>query len=127
MSGKHMVEVEKVDLMDGEELMELPRKIMASLTRTKSKLNRSLILTHIFKDHIVTLDIETRKKFMMSMERDDKGAIKLGQPQEVKTKFVPVKENTTKSEDGVEVVETDAPIEVEVEEPGFWGGQFQLK
>lgn len=127
---KHFVEVEKqVRLMDGEELMELPRKIMQALTRTKSKLNRSLILTHIFKDHIVTLDIETRKKFRMSLDRDDKGVIKLGQPEEVKAKFVPVKENTTKSEDGEEVTETDAheEVEVEVNKVSFWGGKFQLK
>jgi hypothetical protein len=122
-----IVEVSKVDLMDGEEFGELPRKIMQSLTRTKSKLNRSLILTHIFKDHIITLDLETRKKFKMSLERDEKGVIKLGQPEEVKAAFVPVKQTTSKNDDGEEVIETDAPVEVEVTvEPGapFWGGRF---
>lgn len=121
------VEVNKVDLMDGEEYGELPRKIMQSLTRTKSKLNRSLILTHIFKDHIVTLDLETRKKFRMSLERDEKGTIKLGQPEEVKATFVPVKQTTSKDDAGEDVITTDAPVEVELPveaKAPFWGGIF---
>lgn len=95
--GEYIV-VEKIQLADGEELMDLPRKIMAELTKQKAKLKRSLILTHIFGDHIVTRDLETRKRFRLELSRTDGGNIKLGKPEEVRTMFVPVKQKTSKAE-----------------------------
>jgi hypothetical protein len=89
--NSQVVEIHKVDLVDGEEFHELPGKIMRALGRMKGKLKKSLILTHIFKDHVVTFDLETRKKFRLDMSRGNSGEIVLGAPVEVVAVFVPVK------------------------------------
>lgn len=119
------VEVYKIELSEGEELNELPNKIVQALGRFKSKLSRSLILTHIYKDHIITMDCETRKKFRLELSRDENGNVKLGEPEEVKAVFVPVK-NLKKDEAESENSEPDnlIVVTVEIEKSDFWGGKF---
>jgi len=123
---QQIVEVYKIDLKDGEELGELPGKIIQALGRFKTKLSRSLILTHIYKDHVITLDCETRKKFRLSLSRDENGNIQLGEPEEVKAVFVPIK-NLKKDEGGSEDCEPEYLVDLEIEKADFWGGKFSLK
>jgi len=90
MSSK--IEVHKVELVDGEELMQMVDKVIAAVTQSKGKLKKSLSLRGIFKDHVVVRDAESGKMFRMKMTRDDKGQVALEGMEEVKQVFVPVKQ-----------------------------------
>jgi len=87
-----LIEINKVDLVDGEELMELARKVQAAITQHKGKLQKSLGLIGIYKDHIVVRDWEDGKLFRMDMKRDDKGEILLADMTPVKQAFIPVRQ-----------------------------------
>jgi len=99
------VQVQKVDLVEGEELMDLAKKVMAAITQNKGKTRKSLGLLGIFKDHIVVRDFEDGKLFRMEMKRDDGGNVLLDGMEEVQQKFVPLKPKVQqKSEGQVSVV-----------------------
>lgn len=85
------VQVSKVDLMDGEELMDLAKKVMAAITHHRGKIKKSLALQGIFKDHIVVRDLEDGRLFRMKLSRSDKGEIALEGMEEVRQTFTPVK------------------------------------
>lgn len=104
MSTKAFVEVTKVDLMDGEELMDLAKKVMSAITQHKGKLRKSIGLLGIFKDHIVVRDFDSGKLFRMEMKRDDRGSVNLDGMVEVRQVFVPVKQAKEKSENSMEAV-----------------------
>lgn len=92
-----IVEVTKVDLVDGEELMDLAKKVMAAITQHKGKLSKSLALQGIFKDHIIVRDMEDGKIFRMEMTRSEVGDVALEGLSEVRQVFVPVKEPSEKA------------------------------
>jgi hypothetical protein len=94
---REFVQVQKIDLLDGEELMELAKKVMAAITQHKGRLNKSLALRGIFKDHIVVRDMESGKLFRMNMKRDDAGAVLLDSMDEVRQVFVPAKTKAEKA------------------------------
>lgn len=87
----HKVEVKKVDLMDGEEQMQLVDKVIAALAQQNGKLKKSLSLRGIYKDHIVVRDTESSRMYRMKMSRDDSGGVQFEGMEEVKAVFVPVK------------------------------------
>lgn len=98
------IEVRKVELVEGEELQGLVKKVIDAIGRSKGKTTKSIGLTGIYKDHIITRDFESGKFFKMAMERDDAGNVKLGDAVEVKQVFVPAKQKTEKAEDAPEVL-----------------------
>jgi hypothetical protein len=112
------VQVSKVDLVEGEELMDLAKKVMAAITQNKGKTNRSLGLMGIFKDHIVVRDFEDGKMFRMEMKRDETGSVLLDGMEEVQQKFVPVKPKATKEE------EEQGKGETTKRDGGLWRGIF---
>jgi hypothetical protein len=86
------VRVYKVDLAEGEELMQLVDKVMSALAQQRAKLKRSLSLRGIFKDFIVVMDVEKRKMYKLSLARSDKGELTIGKEfEEVVQTFVPAK------------------------------------
>ena len=91
------VVVEKVELLDGEEMMELAKKIMSAIAQNKGKLNKSLALQGIFKDHIVVRDMETGKMYRMKLARSEGGEISLSGLEQVRQTFVPVKQAAEKA------------------------------
>ena len=101
---QEFVQVHKVDLLDGEELMDLAKKVMAAITQHRGKIKKSLALQGIFKDHIVVRDMEDGRLFRMKLARSDKGEINLEGMEEVRQTFVPVKK--------VEKSETPADLQV---------------
>lgn len=111
-----LVVVEKVDLVEGEELMDLAKKVMVAITQNKGKTKRSLGLLGIFKDHIVVRDFEDGKLFRMEMKRDDDGNVLLDGMDEVKQTFSPVKPRpSTKAEGGPLTVLTLDSLDVVLE------------
>lgn len=122
MQKNDFIQIEKVELLDGEELMSLPRKIMDAMGRHKAKLNRSLFLRGIFNKFIIAKDFETGRMFQMDMSRDQDGDILLGNPVEVKQTFVPVKQAAAKAEDGSDVKADDRPTYIKLEKESLWKG-----
>lgn len=98
MSEQGKVEINKVELLDGEELQTLVKKVVDAITQGKGKTNKSLFLNGIFKDHVITRDWETGKFFKMEMARDG-DAITLTGSAEVRQAFVPVGQKVEKAED----------------------------
>jgi hypothetical protein len=95
------VEVRKLDLMEGEEVLELGNKVMNALAQNRKKLKRSLSLRGIFNDHIVAKDTESGTLFRIVMKRGDGGAIVLGELEEVRQVYVSTKkEKETKQAPG---------------------------
>lgn len=116
--GKALVAINKVELLDGEELMDLAKKVMAAITQNRGKIKKSLGLVGIFKDHIVVRDFENGQLFRMEMKRDDAGNVQLDGMEEVRQVFMPLKPKTQKSDGDVGLV-TIKDLDVVVE-----GGQL---
>lgn len=112
------IQVEKLDLREGEELQEFISSVWKALTRHRERTNRSLMLRGIFEDHVVTKDVENGRLFKMQFKRDKGGFIEFGETQEVRQTFVPVK-RTEKNSDAAEVfkaVELPAGLTVILED-----------
>lgn len=92
------IEIRKVDLVEGEELQGLIRKVFDALRLHKTKSKGSFMLKGIFKDFIITQDSESGKFFRMKMSRDA-NQINLDGLEEVRQTFVPVTQKTEKSEE----------------------------
>ncbi len=117
MSKQGKVEISKVELLEGEEMQTLIKKIQDAITQGKGKTNKSLFLHGIFKDHIITRDWETHKFFKMELSRDGEG-VKLSSSTEVRQAFVPIGQKVEKAEDQpsctVAISSSKAPGAVEV-------------
>lgn len=99
---KLFVEVNKVEMPEGMEMLDFGGTIMGMLAQAKAKLKKSLMLIGIYNDHIVTKDRETGKLFKMSLATKD-GEIDLGEPVEVRQQFIEVKAKTEKKVKKVDV------------------------
>lgn len=115
------VEIKKLELADGEEVLELGDKVMQALARQKGKLKKSLYLRGIYNDHIIAKDRETGKLFRFEMKRTGGAGIKLTNMQEVRPAgFIPIKQKSEKAEEAVlskVIVEgstCDVPLDPEV-------------
>ena len=86
-----IIEIRKLNLAEGEEVLDVGDKVMRALARSKAKLKKSLRLIGIYNDHLVTRDAETGRLFKMALSRDG-DAIILGSPEEVQQSFMTLKE-----------------------------------
>lgn len=95
----NFVQVNKVELREGEELQSFIGSVIKALAQHKQKTNKSLMLAGIFKGFIVTRDIEKGTFFKVEMARSEDGLFKLGKVQEVRQAFVPVTQKKEKAEE----------------------------
>lgn len=86
-----IIEIRKLDLAEGEEVLEFGDKVMRALSQSKAKLKKSLRLIGIYNDHIVTRDAESGRLFKMAIAREG-GAVTLGAPEEVQQSFTTLTE-----------------------------------
>ena len=94
------IEVCKLDLAEGEEVMELGDKVMAALAQQKGKLKKSLFLRGIYNDHIIAKDRESGQLFRFEIKRSEKGAITLANMTEVRPAgHVPMKKADDKTDE----------------------------
>jgi hypothetical protein len=133
--GRRFVRVGKLALREGEELMEFVHTICGAVMTDRIVLaNGSLDawVEGIFDAHVIVRDANTGRLFKASFERGADGAIKFGEPVEVRVAFVPVSaEPAAKSapEPGAEAAagepaaapESEQIIEIEKPESGKWG------
>lgn len=91
------IAINKVDLVEGEELWDLVKKIREALGQQKAKLKKSLFLHGIYKSHIITRDFETGAFFKMDLKRDGE-QVELSNMQEVIMQFLPKKKSVEKAE-----------------------------
>jgi hypothetical protein len=101
------VEIAKIDLREGEELMDFVdkvHKVVANLAQVpapwdkKQKVSK-YYLRGIFNGNVVVRERDTDKFFRMPLSRNDKGDITVGPAkEEVKRAFVPLSSNVAKSE-----------------------------
>jgi hypothetical protein len=117
------VEVTKVDLKDGEELHSFIDEVYKALGRARERMNKSLILSGIYKDHVITRDVEDGRFFKIVMKRSKEGTLELGDAKEVRQVWEEVKTKTEKSEDGKEA--EPAPVYIAKAERGVWAGLFR--
>lgn len=107
------VEIRKVDLMEGEELQELVKRVIGALGQQKAKLKKSLFLHGIFKDHVIARDFETGAFFKMDMARKGE-EVTLSNMTKVVQTFVAAGAAVKKSEDQqaqpLQVVEVPAML-----------------
>ncbi len=105
--GNTRVELAKVDLREGEELMDFVDKVHAVVAKLaqvpapwdkKQKVSKYW-LRGIFNGSVVVRERETDKFFRMPLSRNDKGDITVGPAkEEVKRAFVPVGSNVAKAD-----------------------------
>lgn len=95
MSKQAIVEVTKVELVEGEELQGLIKKVIDAVGRHKGKVSKSLGLTGIYKDHVIARDFETGRFFRMKMVREGADVV-LSDAEEVRQVFVPARQKTEK-------------------------------
>lgn len=109
------VQINKLELMEGEEVLELGDKVMSALAQQKGKLKKSLFLRGIYNDHVITKDRETGKLFRFEIKRNSSGGIELTNMSEVRPAgFVPVKQKSEKAEDPIESMVVVEGTEVKV-------------
>jgi hypothetical protein len=132
---RHFVEIQKFNLLEGEELMSVVRRIHDALTQHRQRTNKSIFLSGIFKSFIIVRDLENGRLFKMDMKRDGEGNIELGDSEEVRQVYVPIKAKEQKSEEDdtslaeaqvdamLEVAEkSEAPQYLEVPKDNIWKG-----
>jgi hypothetical protein len=103
--GKMHVGVAKVDLREGEELMDFVWTMMSAVQTDRIILADGSLdawLVGIFNDHVVVEDGNTGRLFRADFSRNEKGEIAFSEPIEVRQVFVPVE--TPSSEEGGEEV-----------------------
>lgn len=93
-----LMEIAKVDLKDGEELMDFVNQIRESLTQHGQQTNKSLFLHGIYKGFVIVKDRESGLLFKLEVGRDDQGTLKLGEATPVRQAFVPLSTQKTESE-----------------------------
>lgn len=86
-----IIEIKKLDLIEGEEVLDLGDKVMKALAQSKAKLKKSLRLIGVYNNHVITRDAETGRLFKMDISRDG-SAVVLGSPEEVQQSFSTLKE-----------------------------------
>jgi len=101
------VEIEKVDLQDGEELMDYVGKVHSAVEALaqvpapwdKKQKIAKYWLKGIFNGNVVVRERESGKFYRMPLSRSDKGEIKIGPgSEEVRTAFVTVSAKMAKAE-----------------------------
>jgi hypothetical protein len=105
--GKHHVAVAKIDLREGEELMDFVWTMMSAVQTDRIVLADGSFdawLVGIFNDHVVVEDGNTGRLFRADFSRTEKGEIAFSEPVEVRMVFVPVE----RGDDGEEVEVTKA-------------------
>jgi hypothetical protein len=95
---KNLIEVNKVELRDGEELQQFIGGVIKALGQHRQKTNKSLALRGIFKGFVIAQDMENGKFFRMQVSRDDAGLFAVGKGEEVRQAFVPVRQKAEKAE-----------------------------
>lgn len=112
VGGKAMqdkIEINKVELVEGEELMELVDKVYKALAQNKAKTDKSLGLRGIFKDYIITRDAESGQFFQMAITRKGEH-LELGEPVQVRQIYVPVAAPKSEGEEKVEKLESQLEL-----------------
>jgi hypothetical protein len=105
--GKRHVQVAKIELREGEELMDFVWTMMSAIQTDRIVLADGSLdawLVGIFNDHVVVEDGNTGRLFKSEFVRDAKGEISFSEPVEVRMVFVPVE----RGEDGEEVTSEKA-------------------
>lgn len=101
------VEIAKVDLREGEELMEFVGKVhtavegLATVPAPWDKKQKiaKYWLKGIFNGNVVVRERDTGKFYRMPLSRSEKGDLKIGpSKEEVRTAFVPVSSNVGKAD-----------------------------
>ena len=83
------IEVQKAELIEGEELRDFIGKVFEAIHASKAKLERSLSLHGIYKGFVITRDMESGGFLRHDMTRKG-AAVELSDPVEVAQKFVPI-------------------------------------
>lgn len=91
------IEVQKVALREGEELMDFVRAVQMALRQQGHARSASPSLQGVYNGAIVTRDMESGKFFQHTVKREDGGTVELGEPVEVRQVWVPV--DTQKEDD----------------------------
>jgi len=94
----HFIEVKKLELLEGEEVLQVGNKIMQMLTTMKGKVKQNLGLIGVYNDYIIARDRDSGKHFRFTFKRGSKGEIELLDPEEVKSVFVAVKQKVEKAD-----------------------------
>lgn len=112
-----LVEVRKMQLEEGEELMEAVRKVMEAIRKKGAAMEPPQFLYLVYigqeseKSFCVVQNSESGKHFKMFITRTEEGKVDLSEPQEVRRTFIPVKQATEKSGEQVKV-QTLPPLSV---------------
>lgn len=117
--GRKFVQIQKLRLMPGEELMDFINAMWTAVSTNRVVLadgSLDAILQGIFDDHVIVMDGNTGRLFMAQFSRDGKGEITFSEPSQVRMTFEPVTSG--------EEVERRAPQESVVIDPDTnkkWG------
>ena len=80
----------QINLMPDETLTEFVSKIHESLAVNRARTKLSLYVSAIYSSYIIASDHEDGSLYKFDFTRDESGGVVLGDPVEVKIKFVPV-------------------------------------
>jgi hypothetical protein len=109
--GKRHVAVSKLELREGEELMDFVWTMMSAVQTDRIILADGSLdawLVGIFNDHVVVEDGNTGRLFRADFSRNDKGEIVFSDPIEVRMVFVPV-ESSKEGEEAEKVAKSATP------------------
>lgn len=92
-ANRQFVQVEKLRLMPGEELMDFINSMFTAVSTNRVVLadgSLDAILQGIFDDHVIVMDGNTGRLFMSKFSRDANGEIAFAEPMQVRMTFEPV-------------------------------------
>lgn len=109
----NMVEIQKIDLGDGEELNEFIREVVKAVRKLSIDAGDEgpIMLHGIYKDHVVVkqFGMGGGTYYRASWSRDKAGAITLGELQQVRMTFTPVPGGKVKKGEGDEELDHTDP------------------
>lgn len=128
--GKYFVQVEKLSLRPGEELMSFVGTMLEAVQTNRIVLADGSLdawLQGIFDDHVIVQDFNTGRFFKASFERGSDGSIVFSEPVEVRMEWVPTNPSAESSDEVERAVAKRAPakrdfVEVSKSNDSKWSG-----
>lgn len=128
--GKRFVQVEKLSLRPGEELMDFVNAMCGAVQTDRIILADGSLdawLHGIFDDHVIVQDWNTGRFFKARFERGNDGSIAFSEPVEVRMEWVPAKPSEGSSDEVERAVAKRAPrnrtfVEVGRSRASKWSG-----